>query len=82
MSEETDIISEETTSNIFNDYLKLQKKYDLLKTDYDTLQSKSSAALKAWHLTWDKHSPELCTLLNAFEELCGVLNEEIDRKNG
>ena len=82
MSEETDIISEETTSNIFNDYLKLQKKYDLLKTDYDTLQSKSSAALKAWHLTWDKHSPELCTLQNAFEELCGVLNEEIDRKNG
>lgn len=82
MSEETDTMTEETTSNIFNDYLKLQKKYDLLKMDYDTLQSKSSAALKAWNLTWDKHSPELCTLLNAFEELCGVLDGEIDRKNG
>ena len=82
MSEETVTTSKATTINIFNDYIKLQKKYDLLKTDYDTLQSKSSAALKAWNLTWDKHSPELCTLLNAFEELCGVLDEEIDRKNG
>lgn len=78
MNEETVATSEATTINIFNDYIKLQKKYDLLKTDYDTLQSKSSAALMAWR---DKHSPALCTLLSAFEDLCEVFDEEIYRKS-
>lgn len=81
MNEETVTTSEATTINIFNDYIKLQKKYDLLKTDYDTLQSKSSAALMALMAWRDKHSPALCTLLSAFEDLCGVFDEEIYRKS-
>lgn len=81
MNEETVTTSKTTTINIFNDYIKLQRKYDLLKMDYDTLQSKSSAALKAWNSTWAQHSPELCTLWSALKDLCEVLDDEIDRKN-
>jgi len=59
--------------NTFNDYIKLQKKYDLLK-------SKSSAVLMEWDLAWDRHSPELCSLGSALKVLGDVLDKEIDRK--
>jgi hypothetical protein len=81
MNEVTDNTDEVNIHNIFNNYLKLQKKYNLLKTDYDTLQSKSVAVLMVWDQTWDKHSPELCSLGSALKDLGDVLDKEIDRKN-
>jgi len=74
-------MSEENTTNIFNEYLKLLKKYNQLKNDYDTLQSKSSTVLMEWDLTWDRHSPELCSLGSALKDLGDVLDKGIGRKN-
>ena len=81
MSEVTDNTNEVDTHNIFNDYLKLQKKYNLLKTEYDTLQSKLSAVLMAWDKTWDLRELliNLQTVLK--DHLGGILDGEIDRKN-
>ena len=74
MGELTDNTDGVNIHNIFNDYIKLQKKYDLLK-------SKSSAVLMAWDQTWDRHSPELCSLGSALKDLGDVLDKEIGRKN-
>jgi len=74
-------MSEENITNIFTDYLKLQREYNQLKEDYDTLAAKSSAVLMEWDLTWDRHSPELCSLGSALKVLGDVLDKEIDRKN-
>jgi len=74
-------MSEENITNIFTDYLKLQREYNQLKKDYDTLQSKSSTVLMEWDLTWDRHSPELCSLGSALKDLGDVLDKGIGRKN-